>query len=171
MKASIGNVPKLNDIITMSTNTLLFSLVSSDKFYMRRKNPKIKWDQMRILVVEDEPDLRDILVTIFEQEGSHVLAAKDGCEALTILQTENPDFVISDVRMPKLDGIQFLEIIRRRHPSNPPVFLATGFADIDEAQALRKGAISLIAKPFHINDLLTEIEDRLIERADFNKRI
>jgi len=138
---------------------------------MRIKNSKIKWDQLQILVVEDEPDLREILVMVFEQEGSQVFSAKDGSEALKIMQTENPDFVLSDVRMPKVDGIQFLETIRKRHPSQPPIFLATGFADIDEPQALRKGAVSLIAKPFNINDLFALIEDKLMGRADFSKRI
>lgn len=126
---------------------------------------------MQILVVEDEPDLREILVMVFEQEGSQVFSAKDGVEALKIMQTENPDFVLSDIRMPKVDGLQLLETIRKRHPSEPPIFLATGFADIDEPQALRKGAVSLIAKPFNINDLFTVIEDKLIGRADFSKRI
>lgn len=137
----------------------------------KKQNSKIKWDQMRILVVEDEPDLREILVMVFEQEGSIVVSAKDGMEALSLVQTEKPDFIISDVRMPNCDGIQFLETVRRTHPTLPPIFLATGFADIDEEQAIRKGALTLICKPFNIRDLFATIEDKLITQQGFEKRI
>ena len=134
-----------------------------------RKSP-IKWDELRILVVEDEPDLREILVMVFEQEGSQVMSAKDGNEAWSLVQSQSPDFVISDVRMPNCDGIQFLETVRKNHPTQPPIFLATGFADINEEQAVQKGAVSLISKPFNINDLFTMIETKLIEQKEFTKR-
>jgi len=130
---------------------------------------KIQWDQMKVLVVEDEPDLREILMMVFEQEGSRVLSARDGLEAMEIAQTQLPDLIISDVRMPNCDGIQFLEAFRKKYPLDPPIFLATGYADIDEEQAVRKGASSLISKPFNMKDLFLILETKLRSHERFTK--
>ena len=132
-------------------------------------NSKIQWDQLNILVIEDEPDLREILITVFEQEGSHVVAACDGLEALQMAQTLLPDLIISDVRMPNCDGLQFLEAFRKKYPSGPPVFLATGYADINEQQAVQKGASCLINKPFNIRDLFSVLEAKLRLHRGFTK--
>jgi DNA-binding response OmpR family regulator len=130
---------------------------------------RIKWDDLKILVVEDEPDLREILMMVFEQEGSHVAAASDGNQALELLKTYKPDLIISDVRMPNCDGIKFLEAVRKQHPTEPPFFLATGFADINEEQARQKGAVSLIYKPFNIQDLFHSLETHLRRHQSFKK--
>jgi CheY-like chemotaxis protein len=130
---------------------------------------QVKWDEVNVLVAEDEEDLREILVHVFENEGSHVHSAKDGKEACHILTNHPIDVVLSDVRMPKCDGIQLLEAIRKVNPDNPVVFLATGFADLNEEQAIEKGAASLITKPFSIEDLFSVLESHLLKNANFKK--
>lgn len=123
--------------------------------------PQVNWPQVNILVAEDEDDLRELLVSIFEYEGSHVHSAKDGHEAVDIINRHPIDLVVSDIRMPNCDGIELLETIKKRNPSNPLVFLATGFADIDQKRAKEKGAEGLIFKPFSVPDLLAMLEAKL----------
>ena len=128
---------------------------------------QINWPEVNILVAEDEEDLREILVNVFECEGSKVHSAKDGVEAVEIMKKHPIDVVISDIRMPKCDGIQLLEKIRAKNPDVPIVFLATGFYDINEKQAKEKGAASLIYKPYTIQDLFAVLEENLSHNEKF----
>jgi CheY-like chemotaxis protein len=114
-----------------------------------------------ILIVDDEADLRDILVSDFELEGARVDAAENGTEAFKLFQKTQYDFVLSDIRMPNGDGITLLKMIQQSSASPPPVFLITGFADIRDEDALRIGAKLVIAKPFVFEDLLKKIIDIL----------
>lgn len=132
---------------------------------------QINWPEMSVLVAEDESDLREILVTVFEAEGCKVLEAKNGEEAAQIVRKNPVDIVISDIRMPVCDGIELLEKIRSEHPDNPIVFLSTGFADITEAQAKEKGAACVIYKPYTIQDLFLRLEKSLIESKKFTKTV
>ncbi len=153
----------------MDTSQTKAEIETIKKLISSRANAKVRWDQARVLIVEDEPDLREILMMVFEQEGTQVMAARDGIEALEILKSYHPDFIISDVRMPNCDGIKLLEKLRQKHPAEPPVFLATGFADLNEAEAIQKGAVSLIAKPFNINELFSILEQKLRSHEPFKK--
>ena len=128
---------------------------------------QVNWPQVNILVAEDEDDLREILVSIFESEGSQVYAARDGNEAVEIINQHPVDIVVSDIRMPNCDGVKLLEAIRARNPEIPLVFLATGFADINEQEAKKKGAEELIRKPYTIPDLMATIESRLVLQPKF----
>ncbi len=132
---------------------------------------QVMWKEMRILIAEDEPDLREILATIFECEGSQVVCAEDGVEALRIINSQPIDLVVSDIRMPKCDGIQLLENLRQKSPDQPIVFLATGFADITREIAKEKGAADLINKPFAVPDLLSMIEKHLTALRKFTKQV
>ncbi len=132
-------------------------------------NTRVKWNELKILVVEDEPDLREILIMVFEEQGCQVVAAGDGNQAIELLKTFHPDMIISDMRMPNCDGIRLLEKVRKQHPTDPPFFLATGFADINEEQARIKGAATLIHKPFNIQDLFLTLESHLRHNQSFKK--
>lgn len=102
----------------------------------------------KVLVVDDEDDLRDGISQLLIVQGFTVLEARSGKEALGILDTDpNIVFVISDVRMPNGDGMYLLDEIRKRHPEIPVVLLLTGFSEHSEKDAINRGAIAMLSKP------------------------
>src|SRR5258708_26359568 len=82
-----------------------------------------------ILLVDDEPDLRTIIAEWFKREGSRVLVAEDGAEALNIIQANQVDVVVSDVRMPVMDGITLLKKVKASGYKSRVMFV-TGFTDV-----------------------------------------
>lgn len=103
----------------------------------------------RILIVDDEEDLRDLLTDEIEYNGHQAVSASCGSEAMSIFDAETPDAIISDVRMPNGDGIELLEHVRSKNP-NVPFILVTGFADISKNDAIAKGATELVPKPYRV---------------------
>ena len=102
----------------------------------------------KVLVVDDERAMREFLTVLLEKQGHHVIAAPDGEQALELVAQQPPDLVISDVRMPKMDGIGLLTGIRKKHP-HLPVIMITAYASMDSTiQAMRLGADDYITKPF-----------------------
>lgn len=115
----------------------------------------------RILVVDDEEQIRQSLRGVLSDEGFGVLEAGDGRRAREILCTESPDLVILDVWLPEIDGITLLEEIKSTHPSLP-VIIICGHANIEAAvRATRLGAADFIEKPFSLDALLASIERAL----------
>jgi len=129
----------------------------------------LKWQKLKVLIAEDEEDLRNTIVMVFQRKGAQVFSACNGYEALEILNKEEINIVVSDVRMPKCDGVELLKTIRATHPDVPVVFLATGFADITEKLAKEYGAEDLIQKPFSISMLFSVIEKAVESNAYFNQ--
>jgi CheY-like chemotaxis protein len=109
------------------------------------------------LIVDDEPLLREILREEFEAAGYTVLEADGSRAALVTLQTSRVDVIISDVRMPGGSGLELLDAVVARGPGHPPVFLVTGFSDMDRDGALARGATDLFEKPYRIADLLQAV--------------
>ena len=112
----------------------------------------------RVLVVEDDESLREaISFTLGVHEISHCLAA-NGIEALALLNTETPAIIVSDVRMPELDGIGLLRAVRRQMPDVPFV-LMTAYADVAAAvDAIKCGAREFLLKPFQPETLIEVVE-------------
>ena len=101
-----------------------------------------------ILVVEDDPNLREAVCDTLELAGQAVISAGGGEEALELLAKQAVALVVSDVRMMPMDGITLLKEIRERLP-HLPVVLMTAFADVDRAvEAMRAGACDFLLKPF-----------------------
>jgi len=114
-----------------------------------------------ILIVDDEPKIRHILRIMLSLKGHSVHEAADGEDALKILQKEPVDLVISDIKMPKMDGLTLLEHIKELDPGCPVVFI-TAFATIDSCvEAMKKGAVDYITKPFDEQRILLTIEKAL----------
>ena len=112
---------------------------------------------MPILIVEDDPNLREALCDTLELAGESVISAPSGKEALKHLEHEAVSLVVSDVRMMPMDGIALLKEIRARFP-HLPVVLMTAFADVDRAvEAMRSGACDFLLKPFEPKALLAHI--------------
>jgi two-component system response regulator PilR (NtrC family) len=118
-----------------------------------------------LLVVDDEQSYRQLLKLVFESEGKKVLTASSGTEALKILQNESVQVVISDVRMPDMDGIQLLRAVRRLS-SNIGIIMMTAFATIETArEAFKLGADDFIQKPFDIEELQLIVRKTLEKQA------
>lgn len=110
-----------------------------------------------ILVVEDDPNLREAICDTLELAGRAVLSADGGESALGILASQGVAIVVSDVRMMPMDGITLLKEIRQRHPQLP-VILMTAYADVDRAvEAMRAGACDFLLKPFEPAALLAHV--------------
>lgn len=116
----------------------------------------------RVLVVDDEPKVRELLADILEDAGYEALTAASGREALDKMKLENrePDLVLLDIMMPELDGFQVLELIRKI--SNVPVIMLTARREVDYVRnAIDIGADDYIRKPFRTQELLARIRAKL----------
>jgi DNA-binding NtrC family response regulator len=118
----------------------------------------------RVLIVDDEEQMRELLAKVLEKNGYQVMTAGDGGQALTLLEKEPMDLVVTDVRMPGLDGMEALKAIKELNPEIV-VIIMTAFGSIDQAvQAVKEGAYDYINKPFKIDEMLLTIKKALEER-------
>ncbi len=119
-----------------------------------------------ILVVDDEPDIRDSLKSLLELEfpGVQVLGAPDGPSGLAILKREEVDLVISDYRMPGMDGLEFLVRAREAKPDVPRI-LITAYPELDVAmRAINEVAISnFLTKPLNAGQLADVVRAALVK--------
>lgn len=110
-----------------------------------------------VLIVEDDPILREALAETMTIAGHTYITAKDGKEALMLLDLHNPSVVLSDVRMDNLDGNQLLNAIKKSRP-NIPVILMTAYGSVEDAvNAMRYGAVDYLQKPFSAQALTEKI--------------
>jgi two-component system, NtrC family, response regulator AtoC len=118
----------------------------------------------RILVVDDDPASRDLLRRVLATEGHQVVTLGDGREALAELARQRADLVVSDIRMPDVDGVQLLERMRETVPEIP-VILVTAFGDVEGAvEAIRRGAFDYLAKPYDV-DAVRHLVRRALAQA------
>ena len=116
-----------------------------------------------VLVVDDEPSTRDGLAALLRQDGFAVDVAEDGAEALEAIARAAPDVVLTDLRMPKVNGIELLERARELSP-DLIVVVMTACTEVDDAiRAMQAGAEDFLVKPLHVDQLLV-ILDRALER-------
>lgn len=117
----------------------------------------------RVVVVDDEAGIRDLLRYELSSRGWSIFCAPDGQAALAEIERTGARLLISDVRMPGLDGLSLLETVRARHPA-VEVVLMTGYGSVETAvEAMRKGAYDFILKPFEI-DALVRVAEKALER-------
>jgi DNA-binding NtrC family response regulator len=118
----------------------------------------------RILIVDDEEQMRDLLVKVLEKGGYQVAVSAEGAQALAMLEREPADLVVTDVRMPGMGGMEALRAIKELNP-DIVVIIMTAFGSIDQAvQAVKDGAYDYINKPFKIEEMLLTIDKALEER-------
>ncbi|PYP61873.1 MAG: two-component system response regulator [Gemmatimonadetes bacterium] len=120
---------------------------------------------MRCLVVDDEPRLRRVLVRLLEGEGFTCQEAGSGLEALEVLEHDAVPLVISDLRMPQMDGVALLREVMHRWPDTA-VVMVTAVAEVESAVAcLQLGALDYVGKPFHLDEVRARVMQALDKRA------
>jgi DNA-binding response OmpR family regulator len=119
----------------------------------------------RILIAEDQPDIRDLLVMNLRQAGYEVLAVGDGTTALAS-QDESPcDLLILDLMMPGLDGLEVCKALRARGRTSPILMLTAKSTELDRVLGLELGADDYLTKPFSLAELLARVK-ALLRRAE-----
>ncbi|OGW36158.1 MAG: Fis family transcriptional regulator [Nitrospirae bacterium GWD2_57_9] len=117
-----------------------------------------------ILIVDDEQSMRDFLSIMLKKEGYDVVAAETGQDALKAVQTEIFDLVISDVKMPGMDGIDVLKTVKEVSPETV-VIMITAYATAETAvEAMKRGAYDYITKPFKVDEIKLIIQKALEKR-------
>jgi two-component system, NtrC family, response regulator PilR len=120
---------------------------------------------IKILIVDDDRNLRKMLAFVLDKEGYQVEEAISGLEALKKLKGRNFDLVISDIRMPDLNGIELLKKIKT-HDQDLPVIMITAYATTDDAiEAMKLGAEDYITKPFNLDELKIIINKSLHKKS------
>ncbi len=115
----------------------------------------------RILVVDDEPEILDIICEMLRSRGFGCDTATKGGEALDILRQHQYDLLITDVRLPDVSGIDILKLVGKKYPLMP-VIIVTGFASIENTkEAMRLGAVDYLPKPFSAQMVLSSVENIL----------
>lgn len=116
-----------------------------------------------ILVVDDELLIRDLLYDFFHGQGWEIALAENGEKALRIIESRKIDLVLTDLKMPDMDGMTLTKQLRESHPEIPVVVM-TGYPSVDSAvEALRSKVADYIVKPFNINRLYKVIEAQINE--------
>ena len=113
--------------------------------------------QFRLLVVDDEPRILNFLTSKLRASGYDVLTASNGIEALEQAQAQQPDLIVLDVVMPKMDGFETLRELRT-FSSVPVIFLSAKGTDIDRIKGLGLGADDYLSKPFSPDELVARID-------------
>jgi DNA-binding NtrC family response regulator len=130
---------------------------------------------IEVLVVDDEPDIRELVAEHLRNRGIAVATASDASDALAMIARDPARFrlIVTDLQLPGADGLEVLRVARSANPSCF-VVLITGYASLDSAiQAVRLGAYDYLTKPFSLGQLdviLTRLQDRLV-LEDENRRL
>jgi DNA-binding NtrC family response regulator len=120
--------------------------------------PALKSATKQILIAEDEPNLRRVLGAQLQRDGYEVLLAADGAQAMALLGEHHVDVIISDLRMPKVDGLSFLKHVVAEKP-DVPFLLITAHGTVETAvEALKLGAFDYVTKPFDRAELKTIVD-------------
>ena len=123
-----------------------------------------------ILVVEDDGEMRSLLEEILAEEGYRAMSVADPLSALMVLLGEGADLLLTDWKMPAMDGLDLVSSVRRCLPGLPVVFV-TAYASSDlRTRAIERGVFSTLAKPFHRHELLAHVEAALAAGADRGRR-
>lgn len=122
------------------------------------------WKNSHILIADDEPDMREIFAAWFRSLGCLVTEAADGQEALDALGGADFDAIVTDVRMPRVDGIQLVQQLREAGRYIPVVIFVSGFADLTLSDAFDLGVEAVLSKPCEKKVLLTAVRRSLLRR-------
>jgi DNA-binding response OmpR family regulator len=117
-------------------------------------------ERPRVVVVDDERHIREMLTIGLEREGFDVQAAADGVEALSMIRDAAPDIIVLDVMLPKIDGVALLPMLRR-FTEAPIVMLSAKGETTDKVEGLIHGADDYVSKPFEMSELVARLQTAL----------
>ena len=120
----------------------------------------------KILVVDDEKSIVDIISYNLNKDGYEVITAYDGQQGLKIALTENPDLILLDIMMPKLDGFEVCKRIREKKLQMPIIMLTARAEEVDKVLGFELGADDYVTKPFGVRELMARIKANLRKRSD-----
>ena len=120
----------------------------------------------RILVVDDEENLRDVLVEVLKRDGHEVQGAGDGIEGLRLTRDSRYDLVITDLRMPGLEGPALYEALRQQYPDDPPrvIFMSANTGLEEYARFLADTGEPALEKPFNLADMRQVVQQVLARK-------
>ncbi len=124
----------------------------------------------KILVVDDDPNIREVLAVLLSSEGYQVHTAEDGQEALQMQKLIAPNLIILDIMMPGMDGVEVCARIRARS-SVPILFLTAKSQDTDKVDAYTSGGDDYLVKPFSQTELLMKIKSLLRRHNEYDKPV
>ena len=122
----------------------------------------------KILIVDDEPSIQDLLVFNLEKEGYKTITASDGEEGVSLALSQNPDLILLDVMLPKSDGLTVCKRIRQTLSKTPIIMLSAKGEEIDKILGLEIGADDYMTKPFSVRELIARVKANLrkVEQND-----
>ena len=111
-----------------------------------------------VLIVDDEPSVREFLAFVLEDEGFEVATACDGCEALKKVEQKPPDLIVTDLMMPQMDGYDLIDHLRQERA---PVKAIIAMSAINVARGRQLEADLFLAKPFEVEQVVTSVQSLL----------
>ncbi len=114
-----------------------------------------------VLIVDDERPIVDILKYNLEKDGYKTIEAYDGAQAVELALSQNPDIILLDVMLPKMDGFEVCRKVREKKPSVPILMLTAREEEVDKVLGLELGADDYITKPFSVRELMARIKANL----------
>jgi sigma-B regulation protein RsbU (phosphoserine phosphatase) len=127
-------------------------------------------ERATVLVIDDDPLVRMTFVRILERRGLHIISADDGQRGLEAFRKHRPDAVLSDLRMPGMDGLEVLSALVAESPETPVIVVSGEGGLQDAVQALRRGAWDFVTKPVMDPELLVRSLDRSMEKARLRRQ-
>lgn len=123
-------------------------------------------DNKKVLIVEDDADVRSVLSVALQKHGFSVAEAEDGLKGLKYLESERPDVMLIDVMMPRLDGFSFVKAVRYRQENRsiPVIFLTAKTDARSMIDGINVGAKFFLTKPFQISDVVAKLNKALDDR-------
>lgn len=118
-------------------------------------------NKYKILVVDDEKDIREVIEIYLINEGYNVILAEDGEKAMEILKKEKIDLIVLDIMMPKIDGIRLCKLLREKSMKIPVIMLSAKVEGYDKILGLNVGADDYVSKPFNPLELIARIKSQL----------
>ncbi len=115
----------------------------------------------KILVADDDSSLLELYEAIFTKHGFEVKVVLNGLEALNAVKESHYDVLLSDIKMPVMDGVELLAEIRKLDPDIPIVVLVSGYSEFSESDLMQKGANAFLAKPLKGSELIHKVNELL----------
>jgi len=123
---------------------------------------------VRIMIIEDDEEMRSLLKDFFEEEGFETDSVSNGVDALQMFSKDHFDLVITDIRMPGLTGLDILPRIRRLKPETPVIVMTAYGSDDVRRRAFERGATTYLEKPIQLSKLRSVIRE-MVSRKELEK--